>query len=171
MPGSTLFAALRTTLLLVLPCIALRAYAQDPMDNAAWKSRCTALAANSKAIEEGTAPPALLQTTKGIAGTKFAAVAHERGNAGQHYIACTLYYTAAIAEYQGTDGKVDPSKAHSFAEEAAIELKRATGQPLTFKEKMSRTSRDMKSLAGGSLTPEEIGAVFGAFADNPPPAP
>jgi hypothetical protein len=164
-------STLRAGLLLILAGLALGARAQEPTDNDMWKSRCTALAASSKAIDQGAAPPALLQTTKGIEGAKFAAVAYERGNSGQHYVACTLYYTAAIAEYQGNGGKVEPSKAHSFAEQAAIELKRATGQPLTFKEKMGRTSHDMKASTNGSLTPADIGAVFGAFADgSPPPA-
>jgi hypothetical protein len=169
MPRPTFFAVLRNTFLLALAGLALRAYAQEPTDNDLWKSRCTTLAASARAIDEGSAPPALLQTTKGIPGAKFAAVAHERGSAGQHYIACTLYYTAAIASYQGNGGKVDPSKAHTFAAQAAIELKQATGQPLTFKEKMGHTSHDMKTYTSGSLTPADIGAVFGAFGDGPPP--
>jgi hypothetical protein len=171
MPRSNLFAALRTTLLLLLSGMALRAFAQEPTDNDLWKSRCSALAASAKAIDDGSAPPALLETTKGVAGAKFAAVAQERGDAGQHYIACTLYYTAAIAEYQGSGGKVEPSKAHTFVALAAIELKRATGQPLTFKEKMGHTSHDVKAIASGSLTPADIGDVFGAFSSTPPRGP
>jgi hypothetical protein len=121
---------------LILASACLRAYAQEPIDNDTWKQRCTTLAASADAIDKGSAPAALLLTTRGIAGSKFAAIAHERGNAGQHYIACTLYYTAAIAEYQGNDGKVDPAKAHGDAAQGAIELKLATGQVLTFKEKV-----------------------------------
>jgi hypothetical protein len=164
------YTTLRSSVLLVLAVLCLHAYAQEPLDNETWKQRCTALNASATAIDSGAAPAALLQTTKGIAGAKFAAVAHERGSAGQHYIACTLYYTAAIAEYAGTGGKVEPSKAHTFAGLAAIELKRATGQPLTFKEKMGNTSHDMKAITGGSLTPADIGLVFGAFGEDPKPA-
>lgn len=161
--------AFRSSILLILAVLCLHAYAQEPLDNDVWKQRCTTLSASAEAIDKGSAPPALLETTKGIAGAKFAAVAHERGNAGQHYIACALYYTAAIAEYQGTGGKVEPSKAHTFTSLAAIELKRATGQPLTFKEKMGNTSHDMKAITSGSLTPNDIGAVFGAFGSDPKP--
>ena len=161
---------LRSSALLILAGLCLHAYAQEPLDNDVWKQRCATLTASAEAIDKGLAPPALLQTPKGIAGAKFAAVAHERGNAGQHYVACTLYYTAAIAEYAGTGGKVEPSKAHTFVSLAAIELKRATGQPLTFKEKMGSGSHDMKAVTGGSLTPADIGAVFGAFGEDPKPA-
>jgi hypothetical protein len=159
--------ALRSSVLLIFAGICLHAFAQEPLDNETWKQRCTTLNANAAAIDKGAAPPALLQTPKGVAGAKFAAVAHERGNSGQHYVACTLYYTAAIAEYAGTGGKVEPSKAHAYANLAAIELKRATGQPLTFKEKMDSSGHDMKAITSGTLTPSDIGAVFGVFSDNP----
>jgi hypothetical protein len=154
---------------LILASACLRAYAQEPIDNDTWKQRCTTLAASADAIDKGSAPAALLLTTRGIAGSKFAAIAHERGNAGQHYIACTLYYTAAIAEYQGNDGKVDPAKAHGDAAQGAIELKLATGQVLTFKEKVDHGSHGVKTLTNGKITPADIAAVFGAFANSAPP--
>jgi len=163
------YAALRTLVLLLLAGLCLHAYAQEPLDSEAWKQRCTTLSASSAAIDRGAAPPELVQTPKGIAGAKFEAVAHERGTAGQHYIACTLYFTAAIAEYAGTGGRVQPSKAHTDINLATMELKRATGQPLTFKEKMGNTSHGMKTMTTGSLTPADINAVFGVFGPDPNP--
>ena len=116
---------------LVLTLSVASARAQEPVDSDLWKARCVALNAAADAIDKGFPSAALLATTKGIPGAKFEAVAHERSVAGQHYIACTLYYTAAIAERQGNGAKIDLSKAHTDVFLAGTELKRATGQTLS----------------------------------------
>jgi hypothetical protein len=167
-PKSALYAPLAfcTGILFILAGPCPSAHAQAPTDNDAWKSRCLALSANADSIDKGSASTELQQGTKGIAGAKFAAVAHERGGAGQHYVACTLYYTAAIAERMGNEGKPDPSRAHADTILAGIELKRISGKPLSFKEKMNHTSGDVKSMANGGLSPAEIAEVFGAFGNG-----
>jgi hypothetical protein len=156
-------------LLLALPLLVIRpAHAQEPVDSDAWKSRCLALNTAAESIDKGSATPELLATTKGIAGAKFAAVAHERAGAGQHYIACTLYYTAAMAERMGNGGKIDPAKSHSDVFFGGIELKHATGEALTFKEKMEATSGKVTgSVKSSQLSPVEVAAVFAAFSDAP----
>ena len=126
--------------LCLLVGLCVRAHAQEPVDNDVWKSRCLMLSAQSEAIDKGSAPPELLQTTRGIPGVKFAAVGQGRANAGQHYIACTMYYTAAMAEHMGNGGKIDTGRAHTYLVLAGAEAKRAAGLPLSFKEKMDRTS-------------------------------
>jgi len=141
---------------------------QMPVDSDAWKARCTALSTSGSAIDHGSAPPELLQTTRGIAGDKFAAVAHERGAAGQHYIACTLYYTAAMAYHMGNGGKIDVGKAHSEVGLGETEFKLATGVPLTFGEKMDRASGKLPKVKAAPLTPLDVQSVFGSFGDGPP---
>jgi hypothetical protein len=158
--------------LLLLTSLGVRLYAQEPMDNDVWKSRCLALGAQADAIDKGSAPPELLQSTHGVPGAKFAAVGYERGVAGQHYIACTMYYTAALAEHQGNGGKIDPGRAHTDIVLAGAEAKRASGLPLTFKEKMDRASGKFNPAGKSSLTPGDLGAVYGAFGEGgaPPPS-
>jgi hypothetical protein len=158
-------------LFLALPVVLFVAssmHAQEPLDSDAWKSRCLALNSAAESIDKGSATPELLSTTKAIAGAKFAAVAHERAGAGQHYIACTLYYTAAMAERMGNGGKIDPAKSHSDVILGGIELKHATGEALTFKEKMEATSGKVTgSVKNNQLSPVEVAAVFAAFSDAP----
>jgi len=153
--------------LLVVGTFVRVAGAQMPTDNDAWKARCTALSASATAIDHGSAPPELLQTTRAISGDKFAAVAHERSGAGQHYIACTLYYTAAMAYHMGNGGKIDVSKGHTEVVLAGAEMKQATGQPLTFGEKMDRTTGKLPLKKTAQLTPADVSAVFAAFGEGP----
>ncbi len=161
----------RCLALCLLACLSLRAFAQEPTDSDAWKSRCLSLGAHADAIDKGSAPPELLQSTHGIPGAKFAAVGYERGNAGQHYIACTMYYTAALAEHMGNGGKVDPGRAHTDVVLAGAEAKRATGLPLTFKEKMDRASGKLIPTGKNGLTPADLSTVYSAFGEGGPPAP
>jgi len=151
--------------------IAARAHAQEPVDNDVWKSRCLQLSSHSDAIDKGSAPPELLQATHGVPGAKFAAVGSERSNAGQHYIACTMYYTAAMAEHMGNGGKIDPGRAHSDIVLGGTEAKRAAGLPLSFKEKMDHYSGKMNPAGKGNLTPNDLAAVYAAFGEggSPPP--
>jgi hypothetical protein len=162
----TFFGPLLALSLLIV--LAASARAQEPVDSDVWKARCLALNAAAAAIDKGFPSQALLDTTKGIPGSKFAAVAHERSLAGQHYIACTMYYTAAIAERQGNGGKIDLSKTHADVFLGAVELKKSTGQALTFKEKMEGTSDKVTgSTKAGTLSPVETAMVFGAFSGAP----
>jgi hypothetical protein len=98
-------------------------------------------------------------------------VGYERANAGQHYIACTMYYTAALAEHQGNGGKIDPGRAHTDIVLAGAEAKRAAGLPLTFKEKMDRASGKLNPAGKNSLTPGDLGAVYSAFGEGSSPPP
>jgi hypothetical protein len=161
----------RCLIFCLLACLSIRAYAQEPTDSDVWKSRCLALNARADDIDKGSAPPELLQTTHGVPGAKFAAVGYERGNAGQHYIACTMYYTAALAEHMGNGGKIDPSRAHTDIILGGAEAKRAAGLPLTFKEKMDRASGKFNPVGKSALTPGDLGAVYAAFGEGGPPAP
>jgi hypothetical protein len=151
--------------------LAARAHAQEPVDSDAWKARCLQLSAQSDAIDKGSAPQELLQTTAGVPGAKFAAVAQERANAGQHYIACTLYFTAALAEHLGNGGKIEPGRAHTDIVLGGAEAKRAAGLPLSFKEKMDRTSGKLNPVGKNSLTPTDLAAVYAAFGPGGPPPP
>jgi hypothetical protein len=157
--------------LLLLAGLGVRLHAQEPMDNDVWKSRCLSLGAQADAIDKGSAPPELLQSTHGVPGAKFAAVGYERGNAGQHYIACTMYYTAALAEHQGNGGKIDPGRAHTDIVLAGAEAKRASGLPLSFKEKMDRASGKFNPTGKNTLTPGDLGAVYNAFGEGGAPPP
>jgi hypothetical protein len=155
-----------TAAVLLLAFACLRADAQEPVDNDLWKHRCLELGAQSDLIDKGSAPPELLQTTHGVPGTKFAAVGQERAHAGQHYIACTMFYTAAMAEHMGNGGKVETSKAHTDIILAGAEAKKAAGLPLSFKEKMDRTSGKLNPVGKGGLTPQDVATVYAAFGDG-----
>jgi hypothetical protein len=161
----------QTLLLGVVTGLCAHATAQMPSDDDTWKARCNALSANATAIDKGSASQALLQTTRGIAGDKFEAVAHERAGAGQHYIACTLYFTGAMAQHMGNGGKIDAGRAHTDVVLAGAELKRATGQSLSFAEKMDSAGSKMPSVKKTPpLTPADVSAVLGAF-NGPGPVP
>lgn len=180
MPNSQIStpAALRSILLtLLFAPLAVRAHAQLPVDSDTWKARCLYLNTNAAAIDKGSATPELLAITHGITADKFAAVAHERSNAGQHYIACTLYYAAAMADHMGNGGKINPGRAHGFINSGDIEEKRASGQSLPFKEKMDSAGKKVGgSMKSSNISPVDVAAVFAAFSDPadvaaPPAAP
>ena len=96
----------------------------------------------------------------------FAAVGAERANAGQHYIACTMYFTAALAEHMGNGGKIDPGRGHTDIVLGGAEAKRASGIPLSFREKMDRTSTKLNPVGKNSLTPQDLAAVYAALGEG-----
>jgi len=166
-------------LLLSLLLSAAALHAQLPVNNDAWKTRCNLLAASAKAIEDGTAPPLLVAATHGVAGKPFYVLALNRSQANQHYVACTLYYLAAISERAGNGGKSDPSTASDDATLASAEAKEARGDSPSFYESWKRFTMKFTGLSGTTLTvtAAESSAVLNAATTMPlslippPPAP
>jgi hypothetical protein len=142
--------------------------AQEPADDPGWQQRCSTLDASMMAIDKGSAPAELLAMTTGVAGEKFAAVARERSAAGQHYVACTLFFTAAMAERQGNNGKVSTARAHSDVVLGFAEMKLGQGKSLGFAEKMMRTEEKVMALADPAITPADLMAVLAPFGGAPP---
>ena len=166
--------------LLVLLPFAAALHAQLPVNNDAWKTRCNLLAASSKAIEDGTTPSLLVAATHGVTGKSFYVLALNRSQANQHYVACTLYYLAAIAERSGNAGKGDPSTASDDATLASAEAKEARGDSASFYESWKRFTMKFTGLSGTTLTvtAAESAAVLSAattmplsLIPPPPPAP
>src|ERR1700679_35345 len=91
--------------------VASTLHAQLPQNNEAWKTRCTLLASSASAIENGNPPAVLVASTRGLASHPFYVLAVDRAQADQHYVACTLYYMAAISAKLGNGGKADPDAA------------------------------------------------------------
>ncbi|MES2392980.1 MAG: hypothetical protein V4555_15145 [Acidobacteriota bacterium] len=142
---------------------AMRLAAQEPMDDPGWQQRCSTLDASMMAIDKGAAPPELLATTAGIPGEKFAAIARERSAASQHWVACTLFFTAAMAERQGNGGKVNTARAHSDVVLGFGEMKLGQGKSLGFAAKMMRAEESVMAFKDPAITPADLAAVLGAF--------
>jgi len=155
-------------LLLVLGfSTALRA--QLPQNNEAWKTRCNLLAASASAIENGNPPAVLLRATRGVSSHPYYVLAVDRAQADQHYVACTLFYMAAISARAGNGGKPDPSAAADYAILAGAELKDTRGESLTMTERFKRIEIKASALTGKSLTstPAETSAVIDASTTMP----
>jgi len=143
--------------------------AQLPQNNEAWKTRCNLLAASASAIENGNPPAVLLRATRGVASHPYYVLAIDRSQADQHYVACTLFYMAAISARAGNGGKSDPSAASDYATLASAELKDAHGESLTMSERFKRIEIKASFLTGKSLTstPTETSAVIDASTTMP----
>ena len=163
-------AALRNLVLLFLLAVTAAAvHAQLPVNNDAWKSRCALLSASSKEIEDGNPPASLIAATRGVAGKSFYVIALNRAQANQHYVACTLYYLAAIAEHQGNGGKADPSTSSDDATLASAEAKEARGESVSLYESWKRFLMKFSGLSGTTLTvtADESEAVLNAASTMP----
>jgi hypothetical protein len=149
-------------------------HGQIPKDNEVWKMRCNLLASQDQAIQNGTVPAPLVAATRGVPGAKFNTFGFDRSGMNQHYVACTMFYLAAIADRAGNGGKVDASASHDALVLAELDVKDAHGQDLTFSEKFKRTSGKATELTTPSLTSAELMAVIDAASTmplslNPPP--
>lgn len=137
------FAA--ATAALLLAATAARAHAQMPTDNDTWKARCSAL--TSEASDLNHLSPAVLSLTRGVQASKFQTFAFDRQAAGQHQVACTLFFMAAIA-----NAHADASAAQDSLLMANLELKGMRGQSASFSEGFARTRIKAVELTRPSLT-------------------
>ena len=149
--------------------IAASMHAQLPQNNEAWKTRCNLLASSASAIENGNPPAALVAATRGVNSHPYYVLAVDRSQADQHYVACTLYYMAAISARLGNGGKADPSAASDYLVLAGAEFKDAQGESLTMGERFARLKVKASGLSGSSLssTPAETTAVIDASTTMP----
>ncbi len=144
-------------------------HAQLPQNNEVWKTRCSLLAASAGAIQNGHPPAALVAATHGVNSHPYYVLAVDRSQADQHYVACALFYMAAISARMGNGGKVDPSAADDYVVLAGAELKDAHGESLTMSERFKRFQIKASALSGKSLssTPAETSAVIDASTTMP----
>ena len=142
---------------------------QLPVNNDTWKTRCSVLASAAPAIVNGSTPSALVSATRGVAGRPFYVLAVNRAEAEQHYVACTMYYLAAISARTGNGGKVDADAANDYTVLAGSELKLAKGQSLSFSETFKRLQIKVSGLTGTTmtLTPNETSAAIEAATTMP----
>ena len=144
-------------------------HAQLPRNNEAWKTRCNLLAASATALQNGNPPAVLVASTRGVSSHPFYVLAVKRAQADQHYVACTLYYMAAISARAGNGGKPDLAAASDYAVLAGAEAKDARGESLTMSERFKRLQIKTSGLTGKSLTstPAETSAVIDASTTMP----
>ncbi len=149
--------------LVAASALSITSHAQALNDSPTWTRTCSQLSAMSKDIDNGHADIAIVRALSSVSGTTLASVAHERSAAGQHQVACALYYSAAIAEHaNGLNG----TKAHTDVMMGAVEVKRANGQKLGFMDRIALvndaqnpppTAADFalvsQIMLGGSSTP------------------
>jgi hypothetical protein len=159
----------RFAALLLVFGVSTALHAQLPQNNEAWKSRCNLLASSASAIQSGKPPAVLVAATHGVNSHPFYVLAVDRAQADQHYVACTLYYMAAISAYAGNGGKADPSAASDYVLLASAEAKEARGESLTMSERFKRLQVKASGLTGKPLTstPAETSAVIEASTTMP----
>lgn len=121
--------------------------AQLPIDSNVWKERCTLLSNNADKIQNGTAPAVMVSATRGIPGPEFYTMAVNRAEDQDHYVACTFYYMAALAERNGNGGKRDDKIVQADAILAASELRMAQHQHLTMAQHVKRFEMKATTLA------------------------
>jgi hypothetical protein len=148
---------------------AAAAHAQLPTDSQPWKDRCNLLASASAAIGSGHVPPMLNRVTRGVPSHGFLVLAVDRAQQGQHYVACTLYYLAAVADRAGNGGTPIPAQAFDEAIIGGSELKLAHHRHLNMTEHEKRIKFKVEELTGKplSLTPDQTQAVIDASSTMP----
>jgi hypothetical protein len=144
-------------------------HAQLPTNSGVWKDRCNLLASNSGAIQNGQIPPALAAMTHGVAARGYFVLAVDRAQAKQHYVACTMYYLAAIAERQGNGAKPDLLASTNDAVVGGSELKLARGHHLNMHEHVTRVRMKVEEMRGQplALSPPQTTAVLDASTTMP----
>ena len=130
----------------LLTASAAAAHAQMPRDNDAWKSRCAVLA--SQTADLNHLSPAVAELTRGVPGSKFQTFGFDRQAAGEHNVACTLFYLAAIANQASKDA----SAAKDAQLLANLEVKAMKGQQPSFTENLSRTKIKAYEITRPALT-------------------
>jgi hypothetical protein len=144
-------------------------HAQLPVNDQVWKDRCNLLAASSNSIQTGKLSEMFLTATRGVPSRGFLVLAVNRAQAGQHYVACTMYYLAAVAARAGNGGKPDLVAATNDAIVAHSEWKLARHHHLNMQEHMKRVEMKVEEITGQplSLTPVETSAVLDASSTMP----
>ena len=135
-----------------------------------WKDRCNLLASFSTQIQNGQISPSLAAMTRGVPARGYFVLAVDRAQAKQHYVACTMYYLAAIADREGNGGaKPDPLTSTKYAVIGGSELKLAHGRHLNMHEHMVRVKMKMDEATGQplTLTPPQTTAVLDASTTMP----
>ena len=162
-------AVIRAVVALQLLTVAGAVLAQLPMNNDAGKARCNVLAAAQKAIDAGIVPGPLVAATRGVPGRDFFVLAVDRAQAKQHYVACTMYFLAAIADRAGNGGHQDATQASNEAIVGGSELKLARGFHLKMAEHATRIKMKVEEMTGQplSLTPPQTSAVLNAATTMP----
>ncbi len=167
----TLSATLRSVLVLLALGIAASPsmHAQLPVNDVAWKDRCELLAASANSIQSATPPAALVSLTHGVPAHGFFVLAVDRAQAGQHFVACTMYFLAALADRAGNGGMRDPLMAANYATIGGSEDKLAHGHHLNMHEHVIRVKMKVEEMTGKplSLTPPETSAVLDASTTMP----
>jgi hypothetical protein len=141
--------------------------AQLPTDNDGWKARCNTLGAADGAIQGGTISPSLVSATRGVDGAKFMTFGWDRAAAGEHNVACTMFYMAAIAGRVGNGGKQNFEEAHNAQMMGLAEYKLAHRQKLTMREHFKRSETKSSQLAAKPLTAGDSDAVLRAATTMP----
>jgi hypothetical protein len=118
---------------LLLSSVAATLHAQMPVDNDTWKARCGAVASMADIDHLN---PQVVSLTHGVDGAKFTTFAFDRQAAGQHNVACTLFYLGAIANA----GKGNTSDAKDAAVMASLEVKALHNQEPSWTESMIRVN-------------------------------
>jgi hypothetical protein len=152
----THFLTAAATLLLASTAL----HAQMPVDNDTWKARCGAVASMANLDHLS---PQVVALTKGVDGPKFTTFAFDRQAAGQHNVACTLFYLGAIANA----AKADASEAKDAATMAALEIKAIHNQEPSWSESMVRVKVKAKEITRPALSLADEQAVMAAATTIP----
>lgn len=131
---------------LLVSASSVAAHAQMPADNDTWKARCSVLAAQAADLNHIT--PSVAALTKGVSGSKFQTFGFDRQAAGQHQVACTMFYLAAIANQAGNNA----SAAKDAQLLANLEVKATRGQEPSFTENLTRTKVKAIEITHPALT-------------------
>ena len=153
------FATVAAALLVSASSVA--ALAQMPSDNDTWKARCSVLAAQAADLSHIT--PSVEALTRGVAGSKFQTFGFDREAAGQHQVACTMFYLAAIANQAGHDA----SAAKDAQLLANLEIKTTHGQPPSFSEGITRTKVKAIEITHPALTLSDEEKIVSAATTIP----
>jgi hypothetical protein len=153
---------------ILLSFAVVTAAAQLPVDNGVWRDRCNLLASQSHATLSGATPALLITATRGIPADKFYAMAVNRAQAGDHYVACTMYSLAAISARAGNGGTHDYTTANNDVILAAAELRLAHHQHLLMAQHLKRVEMKIDALGTTlSLNANESGQVIAAASTTP----
>jgi len=134
-------------------------HAQMPTDNDAWKGGCNTL----RSVDLSHLSPASIAMTRGVPASKFVTFGFDRDAAGQHQVACTLFYLGAIAAQAGNGAKADTTaSAHDVAVLAQLQVKAMSHQEPSFAESMTRMKMKAYEIKQPALTVAEEERVLNA---------
>lgn len=156
------YAAIAAALFCLLGGMA--AHAQMPTDNDTWKARCSALASLSD-LSHPT--PQLVALTRGIPGAKFVTFGFDRDAAGQHNVACTLFFLGAIAEQAGNHAALNPSVAQDDLVLADVQVKTIHDQSVPFSERFTVMKAKAMQIMQPALTENDEESVMDAATTIP----